>query len=382
MGGAHRGLPENVRRAALRAFDESLQVVPLSSRSIASTSRASVSKGSVLPVASYDSPVLGERTIEERRFPWIRIAALLLLALGTVSLWIGSTPAPAEAGLALQRVGRLSHRGAVWALPSIEPARMAAAGEAFAPQRDEWVSVGLTHDSMVVVGNGDRVRVVPVEEVLASLRGFGEAGSLTQALVSKARPGRGMLRLESGEARIACKSGESVWLAVGTAGVLVVDYGAAHIVLESGLVHSGLHTQGSRRESVQQGQAMAGAVVADVVVAEGESAPMIALAPRSRAEFFPAAAILNRDGSKGDETNSAPESASDGVVLCAGARVLVSGGGVEAVGAADLSLFRELRSSAAMYLARWHSRAFTLVGSASRASSRGWAGTKSPLAFG
>ncbi len=340
VGAGSPGLAPTIRQAAIRAFSESLafdessnvlngagsngvspslRLVTVSNRKAESNREADEKQSS----AAASERSAGKANTS---FPWIRIAALVLVAVGTAALWVGSTPTKAEAGLSLQRIGRLSHRGAVWSLPSIEPARIAHKGESFTPREDEWVSVGLTHESMVVVGTGDRVRVVPAEEVFASFDVDSiEANRHTKALGASIRPGQGMLRLEAGEARIACKPGEPVVLAIGTAGVLVVDYGAVHVVLESGLAHP-----------IESGRSTA-RIASDV------SAPLIALAPRSRAEFYPSGRSNTDSSTASSEVSSTNDATYESFVLCAGARALVGDGFVEPVGAADLSLFRELR---------------------------------------
>nr|MDJ0522413.1 hypothetical protein [Planctomycetota bacterium] len=198
----------------------------------------------------------------------VAAAAMLLVALGA-GLFLFGQGDDAEAGLQLRALSRRDLSSNV-GMSQVRPGYFATLGRVFAPREDELLSFGLAHDGLVVVGAGDAVRVTrPTARV----------------------PGTAptVLRLESGEARLATTRDAPVPLEVDGVGLLVLTEGAAHVAL---------HAE------------------------TADGAPAVALAEHSVARFHRA------DGTS--------------VPLAGPTRVLLAADGVRSFGTPARSLFREL----------------------------------------
>ncbi len=148
---------------------------------------------------------------------WMAAAAMVLVALGAV-VFLSATD-DAEAGLQLNSLKRVDLAGSV-RLSSTEPRYFAKLGHVFTPGEDELLSFGFGPEALVVVGAGDAVRVTRVSDSFENL------------LESLDTDTDAVLRLESGEARLATSEGP-VLLELGSAGILVLLEGAAHAAYEA-----------------------------------------------------------------------------------------------------------------------------------------------------
>ena len=265
-GPASEVLAAGLRRAALDAFDRAADPAPVLALQAAAPVFAGDGRRATRPLrqaplrARRLGPLFGVRAMAA--------AAAVLVALGATFV-LGDRGPRAEAGLQLRALGRIERGGAVQ-MSQVQPRYFAALGHVFAPAHDELLSFDLADEALVVVGEGDAVRVVRAAEAAAA--GLG---------------GDAVLRLESGEARLATRE-HPIPLQIDGVGLLVLTEGAAHVAIDA-----------------------------------AGGTPAVALADHSQARFFRAGG-----GS---------------VPLTGPTRVLLSAQGPTAFGAPARSLFEELR---------------------------------------
>jgi len=269
-------LPNAVRTAALAAWDDQSRPTPVltfASRPAGLRARRDESlraRRDESLRARRDEPLRARRMRAPLLMRPFAAAALLVVVLGA-GLWLAGRGHDAEAGLQLRALSRRD-LGSLVGMSQVEPGYFATLGRVFAPGADELLSFGLAYDGVVVVGAGDAIRVARPGMRVPDARAPQEA----------------ILRLESGEARLATRDAP-IPLAVDGVGLLILAEGAAHVALHA-------ESPGG--------------------------APAVALMEHSVARFHRA------DGTS--------------VPLVGPTRVLLTADGVKSLGAPARSLFREL----------------------------------------
>lgn len=193
-----------VRDAALAAWDENAPAVQEAPVLAFPSERTRVARSEPLRARRMRTPLLLR--------PYAAAAALLV-ALGAGLLLFGGNE-EAQAGLQLRA---LSHRNleSTMGMSHIEPRYFAALGRVFAPGDSELLSFGFADEGLVVVGEGDAVRVTRPDTSPAGV-------AVPEAV----------LRLESGEARLATRAAP-IPLEVDGIGLFVLEEGAAHVALHA-----------------------------------------------------------------------------------------------------------------------------------------------------